>query len=82
MSELDRLGNAAANMLVSETTSAETEAALAHVRAGGAGRGPDRSRWPLLALVAAAMIVLVGGLVVIRNRDTDDVEAPGALHAM
>src|SRR4051812_30668883 len=79
MSELDRLGNAAAAALVSETTYPETEAALAGVRAGGsAHRNPDRSRWPLLALVAAAAIVLVGGLVLIRRRDTGEVETPVA----
>ena len=33
-------------------------------------------RWGLLALAAAAIVVLVGGLVVLKNRDTDEVEPP------
>jgi hypothetical protein len=76
MSEFDRWGDSAAVALLNEVTPAETEEALAMVRAGGRGQNVDRRRWGLLALAAAAIVVLVGGLVVLKNRDTEEVEPP------
>ena len=76
MSELDRWGDSAAVALLNEVTHAETEEALAMVRAGGKEVNADRRRWGVLALAAAAVVVLVGGLAAIKSRDTDEVEPP------
>jgi hypothetical protein len=76
MSELDRWGDSAAVALLNEVTPGETEEALTMVRARGRGQNVDQRRWSLLALAAAAIVVLVGGLVVLKNRDTDEVEPP------
>ena len=81
MSELDRWGDSAAVALLDEITGAETEEALAIVRAGGRGNSVDRPRWALLALAAAALVVLVGGVALIKSRDTDEVEPPLARYA-
>jgi hypothetical protein len=76
MSELDRWGESAAVALLDEITGAETEEALAMVRAGGRENSVDRPRWALLALAAAALVVLVGGVALLKSRDTDEVEPP------
>lgn len=76
MSELDRRGESAAVALLNEVTGAETEEALAMVRAGGSDKNLDRPRWALLALAAAALVVLVGGVALLKSRDTDEVEPP------
>ncbi len=76
MSELDRWGDSAAVALLDEVTGAETEEALAMVRAGGNGSSNDRPRYALLALAAAAVIALVAGVALIKSRDTEEVEPP------
>ncbi len=76
MSELDRWGDSAAVALLDEVTGAETEEALSMVRNGGSGEPAERPRYALLALAAAAMIVLVAGVALIKSRDTEEVEPP------
>lgn len=71
MSELDRLGTAAATALLAEVTPADASAALAAVRFHGTRPASDRRRWPLMAVAAAAVVVVVTGLVVIANRNPD-----------
>ena len=76
MSELDRWGDSAAVALLDEVTGAETEQALAMVRNGVSSEPLRRPRYALLALAAAAVIVLVGGVAVIKSRDTEEFEPP------
>ena len=76
MSELDRRGESAAVALLNEVTGAETEEALAMVRHGGPGESPQRPRYALLALAAAVIILIVGGVALIKRRDTEEIEPP------
>lgn len=76
MSELDRWGDSAAVALLDEVSGAETEEALAMVRNGDSGEPGQRPRYALLALAAAAVVVLVAGVALIKSRDAEEVEPP------